>query len=61
MAETLIGLAEAEHQKEKDSKGSSHDVLAMATHRRHGTDLWVIGSVNDHILVGSHLPLLVVR
>jgi nucleotide-binding universal stress UspA family protein len=61
VAETLIGLAEPDHQEEEDSKVSGYDVLAMATHGRHGTDLWVIGSVTERILEGSHLPLLVVR
>jgi nucleotide-binding universal stress UspA family protein len=61
VAETLIRLAEHDHTGEKDAQESKYAVMAMATHGRHGTDLWVMGSVTERILEASHLPLLVVR
>jgi nucleotide-binding universal stress UspA family protein len=61
VAETLIRLAEQDHHGEEGSKASKCAVMAMATHGRHGRDLWVIGSVTERILEGSHIPLLVVR
>jgi len=61
VAETLIRLAEQDHHGGEGSKVSRYAVMAMATHGRHGTDLWVIGSVTERILEGSHIPLLIVR
>lgn len=38
-----------------------YDVLAMATHGRHGLQRWAMGSITERVLGATHLPLLIVR
>lgn len=61
VAEALIRLAEGDRPWEKVEQKSSSAVMALATHGRHGTELWAMGSVTERILEASHHPLLVVR
>jgi nucleotide-binding universal stress UspA family protein len=37
------------------------DILALATHGRSGLQRWALGSVTEHILGRTKLPLLIVR
>ena len=60
VAETLIRLAEQEFTGQKDAQISRYAAMAMATHGRDGTALWVMGSVTQRVLQSLHLPLLVV-
>lgn len=37
------------------------DALALATHGHNGLHRWMVGSVTERVLDGSHLPLLIIR
>jgi nucleotide-binding universal stress UspA family protein len=37
------------------------DVVILSTHGRTGPERWVLGSVADRVLRGSHIPVLLVR
>jgi nucleotide-binding universal stress UspA family protein len=37
------------------------DLIVMSTHGRSGLTRWILGSVADKVLRGSHLPILLVR
>ena len=37
------------------------DLIAMSTNGRRGVERWLIGSVNDKVLPGAGIPLLVIR
>ena len=50
-AEEIIDFAEREGM----------DLIVMSTHGRSGLSRWVLGSVADKVLHGSHLPILLVR
>jgi len=50
-AQEIVDLAEEEKV----------DLIAMCTHGRSGLSRWVLGSVADKVLRGTHLPVLMVR
>lgn len=50
-AEEIIDFAEREGM----------ELIVMATHGRSGLSRWIIGSVADKVLHGTHLPILLVR
>jgi nucleotide-binding universal stress UspA family protein len=58
VAEALIQAAEV-------GKGSgiqqTSDLLVLTTHGRSGIQRWVLGSVTERVLLGSTLPLFIVR
>jgi nucleotide-binding universal stress UspA family protein len=37
------------------------DLIVMSTHGRSGMSRWILGSVADKVLRGTHLPVLLVR
>jgi nucleotide-binding universal stress UspA family protein len=37
------------------------DLIAMSTHGRSGVSRWILGSVADKVLRGTHLPVMLVR
>jgi nucleotide-binding universal stress UspA family protein len=37
------------------------DLIVMSTHGRSGLSRWILGSVADKVLHGTHLPILLVR
>jgi nucleotide-binding universal stress UspA family protein len=37
------------------------DLIAMSTHGRSGLSRWILGSVADKVLRGTHLPVMLVR
>lgn len=37
------------------------DLIAMSTHGRSGLSRWILGSVADKVMRGTHLPVLLVR
>jgi nucleotide-binding universal stress UspA family protein len=37
------------------------DLIAMSTHGRSGLTRWILGSVADKVLHGTHVPILLVR
>jgi hypothetical protein len=55
-------MSRAEHEESlEDVEGIKRcDVIALATHRRGGLQRWVMGSVTEHVLRDTKLPLLVV-
>jgi nucleotide-binding universal stress UspA family protein len=55
---TLAGMSES---LETGQQGHSYDLIAMATHGRTGLQLLRLGSVTEHLLGATELPLLVVR
>ncbi|MDQ2903365.1 MAG: universal stress protein [Chloroflexota bacterium] len=60
VAETLIRTAENAEATERDEVLSDCDLIALATHGRDGLQRWVMGSVTEHVLRDTKLPLLVV-
>ena len=58
VAGTIIKLAE---QTADAQSYSGYDVIAMATHGRGGLRRLVMGSVTEHLLGSTKLPLLIVR
>lgn len=50
-AQEIVGFAETENV----------DLIAMCTHGRSGLSRWVLGSVADKVLRGTHRPVLLVR
>jgi nucleotide-binding universal stress UspA family protein len=61
VASTLLGIAEAGEDMEDVEAAHGCDVIALATHGRSGPERWVLGSVAEHILGATKLPLLIVR
>src|SRR5215472_3053093 len=55
---TIVRLAE---QAENAEETGGYDLIAMATHGRSGLLRLVMGSVTEHILGATKLPLLMVR
>lgn len=61
VAETLIRRAEnIEDSEEWGEMLGDCDVIALATHGRDGLQRWVMGSVTEHVLRDTKLPLLIV-
>lgn len=63
-ADGIIRVAESRESIEdaQSMEGpSSFDLIAMSTHGYSGIARWALGSVAEHVLHGTQLPLLVVR
>jgi len=58
VAGTIVKMAE--HAKNAGHAGS-YDLIAMATHGRSGLRRLVMGSVTEHVVGASRLPVLMVR
>jgi nucleotide-binding universal stress UspA family protein len=58
IADALIRTAEL---GEDTATFQACDLLAMATHGRSGFERWMLGSITERVLDGTHLPLLIVR
>jgi len=61
VAETLINAAETGEDVEGTGVFGGCDLLVLATHGRGGLERWVLGSVTEHILGSTRLPMLIVR
>ncbi len=61
VAETLIKAAETGEDVEGANVFGGCDLIALATHGRGGLERLVLGSVTEHILGATRLPLLIVR
>lgn len=61
VAEALIKAAESGEDVEGTSVFGGCDLLVLATHGRGGLERWVLGSVTEHILGATRLPLFIVR
>jgi len=58
VAGTIVRLAE---QAENAEHTGGYDLIAMATHGRSGVRRLVMGSVTEHVIGTTKLPLLIVR
>lgn len=58
VASTLLRIAENDLSSENESRD---EMLALATHGRSGSQLWVLGSITERVLGTMKFPLLVVR
>lgn len=61
VADALIKMAEEGDDTEGGKPLKGYDVIAMATHGREGSQLWVMGSITERVLETTKLPLLIVR
>jgi nucleotide-binding universal stress UspA family protein len=61
VAEALIRVAEQGRVDAGTCVVGGCDLLAMATHGRHGLQRWMLGSVTERVLGATKLPLLIVR
>jgi nucleotide-binding universal stress UspA family protein len=61
VAETLISAAETGEDIEGSNVFGGCDLMVLATHGRGGLERWVLGSVTEHILGATRLPILIVR
>ena len=57
IAETLITVVYVNNKR----GDSPFDAIVLATHGRHGIPRWLLGSVTEHIMSHTHLPMLIVR
>ncbi|HEY7419929.1 MAG TPA: universal stress protein [Ktedonobacteraceae bacterium] len=55
VADTLVNVTEL------DSGAGPYDLIAMTTHGLGGLQRWIVGSVTEHVLTGTRVPVLVVR
>ena len=58
---TLIRVAENGEDAEGAGVFGGCDFIAMATHGRSGLERWAMGSVTEHVLGATRLPMLIVR
>jgi nucleotide-binding universal stress UspA family protein len=56
---TIINVAE--HGDSDNDYAGGYDLIAMATHGRSVIPRWALGSVTEHVLDRTKLPLLIVR
>jgi nucleotide-binding universal stress UspA family protein len=61
VADTLIRAAETGEDAEGTHVYGFCDLIVLATHGRGGLERWVLGSVTEHILGATRLPMLIVR
>jgi len=61
VGETLIKVAETGEDIEGTSVFGGCDLIVLATHSRGGLERWMLGSVTEHILGATMLPMLIVR
>ena len=61
VAETLIRAAETGEDVEGSNVFGGCDLIVLATHGRVGLERLVLGSVTEHILGTTRLPMLIVR
>jgi len=61
VAETLVKVAETGEDVEGANVFGGCDLMVLATHGRGGPERWMQGSVTEHILGATRLPMLIVR
>ena len=61
VAKTLIRVAETGEDAEGSDVFGGADLMVLATHGRGGPERWMLGSITEHILGTTRLPLLIVR
>ena len=61
MADTLIRAAEIGEETEGTHVFGGCDLIVLATHSRGGLERLMLGSVTEHILGATRLPMLIIR
>jgi nucleotide-binding universal stress UspA family protein len=61
VAETLIRVAEQGEGGEGSKETPFCDLIALSTHGYSGLHRWALGSVTEHVLTRTKLPMLIVR
>jgi nucleotide-binding universal stress UspA family protein len=61
VASALVKVAESGEEAGEAGKSGGFDIIVMATHGFGGVQRWVMGSVTEHVLKGTRLPVLIVR
>ena len=61
MADTLIRAAEIGEDAEGTQVFGGCDLIVLATHGRGGLERLMLGSVTEHILGATRLPMLIIR
>ena len=61
VAKTLIKVAETGEDTEGSDVFGGGDLMVLATHGRGGPERWMLGSITEHILGATRLPMLIVR
>jgi nucleotide-binding universal stress UspA family protein len=61
VANALLSRAEPGEQGQGTAGSPGYDLIAISTHGRHGLERWVMGSVTDHLITTTKLPILIVR
>ncbi|HET9919927.1 MAG TPA: universal stress protein [Ktedonobacteraceae bacterium] len=61
VAGALIETAEARSEESVPGEARGCDLIAMSTHGRGGIQRWMVGSITERVLKGTHLPMLIVR
>ena len=59
--EAVVQTGEATHTLLETIASGGYDLVAMTTHGRTGLSRWVLGSVAERLIEGSHTPILLVR
>jgi len=60
VAETLIHIAEQGEGGEESKRTPFCDLIALSTRGQSGLQRWVLGSITEHVLTGTKLPMLIV-
>ncbi|MDQ2903230.1 MAG: universal stress protein [Chloroflexota bacterium] len=61
IAGTIIKVAETGESTEGTGLFVGCDMIAMATHGRSGLQRWTLGSITEHVLGTTRLPMLIVH
>lgn len=61
VADAIIQAAEYGGESEGTGVFDGCDVIAMATHGRHGFQRWAMGSITERVMHATRLPLLIIR
>lgn len=59
--EAVVQTGEVAHTLLESIASGGYDLVAMTTHGRTGLSRWVLGSVAERLIEGSHTPILLVR
>ncbi len=59
--EAVVQTGEVAHTLLETIASGGYDLVAMTTHGRTGLSRWVLGSVAERLIEGSHTPILLVR
>lgn len=61
VAETLIRVAESGEDAQGSGTFGCCDIIALSTHGHGDLSRWAMGSVTEHVLGATQLPMLIVR